>query len=685
MQVVNQEPDPPSRRRPGLDPRLEAVCAQALAKDPSQRFASMTALAQALADCLQAPAPAPPEAPAQAPSAAAPDPSVVGKALTLLRRWGGKQGLYKLRGKASNAREPGKHTAWQGLVDWMSGERTPAARAVMAFQALEEGPILRGWALAGQASRLLQQRDAAGAHKQLDRAGAGPAADPVLQATLAQLRGLAWSLQGHFDRALAPLGRALELVGKDHYVTGQVLDSLAGAHAGRGCPGLARELYERAILHKEASGDQLGLAGSHGRLGRLCLEWGWLEKAERHCQEDLRLVRQTGSRWGEAHACLHLGQVARLRGEHEAAAGRKAAARRHRAESAHWLDESLRRFQQEGGYALPEAVAHKERALRDVDEGELDSALEHARRAAALFEAASFEEGPAQVARVEGRILRARRQWDEACQKFQSALAYYERAGLRHEAACVQGEVARTLQSAGGREAVRAYLEALERALACRDLVLARAIEEELREVDLEAYLRHVYRRQRGHEPEACPAPAAWAEGTVLWLELDGVAGLGRGKEPEETLSALDDLLALLGEVLERERARVLACPGGGLLAVFQQASHAARAASAALDLTALVEEVSRPWRLLALPLRQARIALDSGEVLLGETGPAPKRDFTALGETVERAGRLVRQAEPGRPCLTGATRALLDERFTCVPAPAGAGETWVVGRRDPA
>jgi serine/threonine-protein kinase len=49
--VLTEEPEPPSRRRPGLDPRLEAVCLRALAREPGARFASMADFAAALAAC----------------------------------------------------------------------------------------------------------------------------------------------------------------------------------------------------------------------------------------------------------------------------------------------------------------------------------------------------------------------------------------------------------------------------------------------------------------------------------------------------------------------------------------------------------------------------------------------------------------------------------------------------------
>jgi serine/threonine protein kinase len=54
--VLGQAPPSPAKRRPGLDPRLEAVCLKALAKREEDRFASMEEFAAALDDFLKAPA-----------------------------------------------------------------------------------------------------------------------------------------------------------------------------------------------------------------------------------------------------------------------------------------------------------------------------------------------------------------------------------------------------------------------------------------------------------------------------------------------------------------------------------------------------------------------------------------------------------------------------------------------------
>jgi hypothetical protein len=51
--LLTEEPQPPSRHRPDLDPRLEAICLRAMAQEPAARFSSMAAFASALGAYLR--------------------------------------------------------------------------------------------------------------------------------------------------------------------------------------------------------------------------------------------------------------------------------------------------------------------------------------------------------------------------------------------------------------------------------------------------------------------------------------------------------------------------------------------------------------------------------------------------------------------------------------------------------
>ncbi len=693
-QIVNDAPPPPSRHRPGLSPKVDEAVQRALAKKPDQRFASMAELVTALSNCLQASAPPKIDPPRPVPGG--PDPRLVPRALETLRTWGWARGVQKIRNRAQRTDDPRQRSTWQGILDWMVGDRTADAQGVEAFQGLPDGLALRGWALAGRASFLMRERDYSGALKALDKAeGPASAGDVSLRGTIAHTRAAALAHQGKCDQALPYLHQALDLFGPRHFVTGRVLDTLGMAYAYKGNFPVAREFYEQSIRYKENFNDEAGIAISHGQLGRLYLDWGHLDEAEKHFQEDLRLAQKIRSRWSEAQIYNHLGQVALARGEKELASGRRSGARRRFTEAAGWLDESIRHCQR-GPFAVSEGFAHKDRARVYLREGDLDAAESEAKKATDLFQANDFAEGTAKVQAVEGMILRARSRWAEAERKFRQALGHFEATQERESAVRMQWELARTLRDSGASAPLvtRAYREALARAESARHAPLVRDVEEDLREVDLEAYLRHIYRRARGYDIED-DSPSLLSgdteAGTVLLLDLPGFTQFSQGLDGESVLMTFNQLMADFSAVLARHQGRITSYRGNGVMALMRDARHAERAVQGALDLVSSLEEFNRPRQVLGLPLFHLRIGINSGDVLLGNVGTYDKMDFTAIGATVNLAGAIRNEAELGLPCLSRATYELARERFECAPnmprtvAITGFGpvEVWdVVGRK---
>ena len=125
-----------------------------------------------------------------------------------------------------------------------------------------------------------------------------------------------------------------------------------------------------------------------------------------------------------------------------------------------------------------------------------------------------------------------------------------------------------------------------------------REIEQELHEVDLEAYLRHVYQRARGlgiDEDSPSLLEGTSEVGTVLFIDLPGFTEFAQGMDPQAVLVTFNHLMADFSAVLSQHQARVVAYRGNGVMALARDIRHAERGVTAALDLVSALEEFNRP------------------------------------------------------------------------------------------
>jgi class 3 adenylate cyclase/tetratricopeptide (TPR) repeat protein/predicted Ser/Thr protein kinase len=692
VEIVHGAPKPPSAHRGGVDPRLEGVCLRAMAKRPADRFPGMAAFATALDAYLKGE-----DGPASPPADPGADagPLLLGladEALRLLRTWGWYKGLEKLRAVASEER--GDRPPTDLFLSWLGGDPAPLAAARERFRGLPQFPALAAWGLLGQAYMLLRAYDLPRVGPLLEEAAAqGAPPDPVLEANLDHLRGYLLLRRGEWGPAVARLHRALDLLGRDHFVTGRLLDTLGELYAGMNNFQAAREFHEQAILCKQRFDDEAGIAFSHGRLGRLYLDWGDLDRAEEHLNADLQLV-QKGAHLLQAQIFEYLALAALERGRREAAAGRRPAAARQLSQAGEWQDWSIRHYRESGRPVL-EAFTLKDRALVCLEEGRLDEAEGHLARAEELFRPGEVTRGLAEVFRARGVLNRAQGRHEESARDLQEALKRHDAARELAAAARTQWELARTLHAAGAmrRLVTQAYLDALRRAEACRRTDLVRAVGEELRGVDEEAHWRHVFGRVRGPGVGAdtcCLVSGAAEQVSVLFLNLRGFLPFCQGMDSGDVMATLNQLMADLGTALERHRAQVTANLGGGFMALVREAGHAERAVGAALDLLKVVEDFNRPRAVLGLRQLPVKIGVASGAVCLGNVGTYHKMDYTAVGPPVNLAARLVREGDTESPCVSRETYELVRDRFFFKPdgprvvdlKGIGPREVWeVVGR----
>src|SRR2546421_4703711 len=152
---------------------------------------------------------------------------------------------------------------------------------------------------------------------------------------------------------------------------------------------------------------------------------------------------------------------------------------------------------------------------------------------------------------------------------------------------------------------------------------------------------------------------------TVLFADLKGSTELIRDLDPEQARAILDPALHAMMDAVHRYEGTVNQVLGDGIMALFgatvAHEDHAARACYAALAMQAVLrrnaEEVRRTHGLEM----QARVGLNSGEVVVRAIGNDLHMDYSAVGHTTHLAARMEQLATPGSIRLTAATLRLAE------------------------
>lgn len=159
--------------------------------------------------------------------------------------------------------------------------------------------------------------------------------------------------------------------------------------------------------------------------------------------------------------------------------------------------------------------------------------------------------------------------------------------------------------------------------------------------------------------------PLRVTEASVLFADLVGFTAFAERADPQ-------DVAALLGEYFDRVVEIVFAAGGtldkfigDAVMAFFgapmAQPDHAERAVAAAREVRRAIAAWGLERSAAGLPLLSARIAINSGPVVVGEVGSRRRVDYTVLGNTVNVAARLEQLvAGPGEIVLGDATQILL-------------------------
>src|SRR3970282_1344562 len=180
---------------------------------------------------------------------------------------------------------------------------------------------------------------------------------------------------------------------------------------------------------------------------------------------------------------------------------------------------------------------------------------------------------------------------------------------------------------------------------------------------------------------------------TVLFADLKGSMELLADRDPEEARKILDPVLELMMEAVHRYEGTVNQVMGDGIMALFgaplAHEDHAVRASYAALDLQRAMRRLTEELRRSHGVTVEARVGLNSGEVVVRSISSDLHLDYTAVGQTTHLAARMEQLARPGTILVPGATprpgprpRALPSRcRRRARPHPAGRARGGASGR----
>lgn len=158
-------------------------------------------------------------------------------------------------------------------------------------------------------------------------------------------------------------------------------------------------------------------------------------------------------------------------------------------------------------------------------------------------------------------------------------------------------------------------------------------------------------------------------EASVLFADLVGFTAFAERADPQDVAALLEGFFNHAVEAVFDAGGTLDKFIGDAVMAFFgaplAQPDHARRAVDAALTIQRDLAEWNRDLRGEGLPEVVARIAVNSGPVVVGDVGSARRVDYTVLGNTVNVAARMEQfVARPGDVVMGEETHRLVDGAY---------------------
>jgi adenylate cyclase len=164
---------------------------------------------------------------------------------------------------------------------------------------------------------------------------------------------------------------------------------------------------------------------------------------------------------------------------------------------------------------------------------------------------------------------------------------------------------------------------------------------------------------------------------TVFFSDIRGFTSLSEKIPPEEVARLLHEYFTAMTAIVFRHGGTLDKFIGDAIMVFFgdpiPMEDHAERAVRMALDMRAEMEALKARWRAEGRPTFDPGMGINTGEVVVGNTGSAERVSYTVIGDNVNLAQRLESNAGPGQILISAAARAAVpeaDAKFVLDPLP---------------
>jgi adenylate cyclase len=161
---------------------------------------------------------------------------------------------------------------------------------------------------------------------------------------------------------------------------------------------------------------------------------------------------------------------------------------------------------------------------------------------------------------------------------------------------------------------------------------------------------------------------------TMLYSDIRGFTAMSDGRPPKEVVNTLNEYFEVMVEVLFKHHGTLDKFVGDEIIGLFgapiPMEDAAYKAVVCALEMMSALEEFNRTRAAENLPAIRIGVGINTGPVITGNIGSTRALQYTAIGDAMNIASRLVSLAKPNEIIVSDHTYQRIKDRVEAVPLP---------------